>query len=90
MVAVATHEGAQVGSCQSAKMRWKSSGVFLPLPDVENLVDHQEAHPVGQLQQLRRRRVVAMRMALAPMSCSISSCRSAARTLKAAPSAPRS
>jgi hypothetical protein len=46
-------------SCQSGKIRWKSSGVFLRSQEVEHLVHDQEAHAVGQLKQLRIGRIVA-------------------------------
>ena len=32
---------------------------LLPLPDIERLVHHEKSHAVGQLEQLRRGRIVA-------------------------------
>ena len=59
MVAVPADERAQVLLVPVREDEVEVERRLLPHPDVEGLVHDQEAHPVGQLEQLRRGRIVA-------------------------------
>ena len=59
MVAVATQHRAQILLVPVGEDQVEVERCLLALPRIEDFVDHQQAHAVGELQQLRRRRVVA-------------------------------
>ena len=59
MVAVAAHHVAQVALAPLVEILAVAVGNLGDAPHVEGLVHHHQAHAVAQLQQLRRRRIVA-------------------------------
>jgi hypothetical protein len=59
VVAVAADHVAQVALAPLREVLAVAVLYFRPAPHVEGLVHHQEAHAVGELEQLRRGRVVA-------------------------------
>ena len=58
MIPVAADERAQIRLVPVREDEMKIQRGFLPLPAVEDFVNHEETHLVGQFQQFRRRRIV--------------------------------
>ena len=59
MIAVAAQQRAQVLLVPVGEEQVEVERRLLPLPEVERFVHHEKAHPVGQLEQLGRGRIVA-------------------------------